>query len=118
MAATDIITIILSFVNLGVAILVAIIAYQSLKALCGNLADAATALPSYHIPRRSYHPYTTGYIHYLRDPYTRPMVGAAYRPLCRVLDAETVGSLNGEHVLLAQQPLGVLQAIQERSGSG
>ncbi|KAL2073540.1 hypothetical protein VTL71DRAFT_10866 [Oculimacula yallundae] len=116
MAATDIITIILSFLNLGAAIIAVIIAHSSLKALCGNLTDAATILPAYHLPRRPYHPYATGYAHYLRDPYLRPMIEASYRPHHRVLDAGTESSLDRKYMALVHHPT-IERSIQEQSGS-
>ncbi|KAG4441564.1 hypothetical protein IFR05_002949 [Cadophora sp. M221] len=95
---TDIITIVLSFVNIGLAIAAVIIAYESLKALAGNLTTTASVLPLHRIPRRPYHPYTTGYIHYLRDPHLRPLIQAAYRPQHRPLELEDSSAMGGGHM--------------------
>ncbi|KAK0100818.1 hypothetical protein ONS95_007266 [Cadophora gregata] len=85
---TDIITIILAFLSLGLSIAGVIIAYHSLKALSTNILNTSTILPVHQIPRRPYHPYATGYIHYLHDPYLRRVVQTAYRSRQRILEVD------------------------------
>mgnify|MGYP003662489850 FL=1 len=49
----------------------------------------ATSILPLNLPRRPYHPYTTGYVHYLRDPYLRPLLHAAGSPHNRMLNVAT-----------------------------
>ncbi|KAH6721947.1 hypothetical protein BKA61DRAFT_650575 [Leptodontidium sp. MPI-SDFR-AT-0119] len=99
--STDIITIVLAFVNIGLAIAAVIIAYKSLEALSGNLTTTASILPLHRIPRRPYHPYTTGYFQYLRDPHLRPLIQAAYRPQHRTLELDVGSAMGGGNMEMA-----------------
>lgn len=114
---TDIITIILAFASLGLSGAGVIIAYHSLKALSTNIITPSTILPLHQIPRRPYHPYATGYIHYLRDPYLRPLIPAAYRPIHRVLDIDGDEGVEGKHKELALQRKGTV-TMKDMQGIG
>ncbi|PVH83778.1 hypothetical protein DL98DRAFT_512939 [Cadophora sp. DSE1049] len=114
---TDIITVIIAFASLGLSVAGVIIAYHSLKALSSKSINTSTILPLHRIPPRPYHPYTTGYIHFLRDPYLRPLVQAACRPYHRVLDVDGEEGVEGRCMELTPLRMGG-KAIQITSSAG
>ncbi|KAG4417916.1 hypothetical protein IFR04_008970 [Cadophora malorum] len=99
---TDIISTVLDFASFCLTVAGVIIAYHSWKALSSKTINATSILPL-HLPRRPYHPYTTGCSHYLGYPYLRPLLQAAYRPHHRKLDAIADGG--AEETELELMPL-------------